>query len=135
MFFWDEYSTCIVAEPVVAEEIVTLHAVELSYDFGLHNIILEGDSMQRVNAVNTIGQNWSRYKQIVENIKGILNILKNWQISRTKRETNYGAYGLPKTTIKQVMNSIWLEEILFFFFSFFNLRYCNHGAVCAIFLE
>jgi hypothetical protein len=43
------------SEPVVAEAIAALHAAEFSRDLGLPKIILEGDSLQVVNAVQDTG--------------------------------------------------------------------------------
>lgn len=57
------HTKSIVPEPMVAKEIAALSAAKFSRDFGLQSIILEGD--------------WSRYVQIVENTKGVLNLLRN----------------------------------------------------------
>jgi hypothetical protein len=103
-------TTCIVSEPVIVEAIVTLNVAEFSSDFGLQSIILKGDSLQVVNALKTNGQNWSQYGQIVEDAKSILTGLRSWQI-HIKREANFAAHELTKAATKQVMDSVWMEEI------------------------
>lgn len=48
-------------EPVVAEALATLHAVEFNQDLRLRRIILEGDELQVVNAVKSTGHKWNKY--------------------------------------------------------------------------
>jgi hypothetical protein len=52
-----------------------LKAVEFSRNRGLYKIILEGDSLQVVNAVNAAGPNCSTYGQIMANIQAVLHTL------------------------------------------------------------
>jgi len=62
-------------EPVVTKAIAALKAVEFSRNRGLYKIILEGDSLQVVNAVNAAGPNCSTYGQIMANIQAVLHTL------------------------------------------------------------
>lgn len=56
---------CIIAEPVVAETLAALNAVEFSRDLELLSILLEGDSLRVVTAVKNMSLNWSRYGHII----------------------------------------------------------------------
>jgi hypothetical protein len=69
---------------------------EFSRDLGFRKIFLEGDMLQVVNAVTSRGPNWSRYEQIIDDIKGVLNCMQNWQIAHVRREGNFAAHGLAK---------------------------------------
>jgi hypothetical protein len=46
--------------------------------------MMEGDSFQVVIAVNNTSPDWSRYGHIIEDIKIVLQGLRNWQISDPK---------------------------------------------------
>jgi ribonuclease HI len=83
-------------EPVVAEAIAALHAVEFSRDLGLPRIVLEGDSLQVVTAVQDLRPTWSRYGHITADIRTILKGFRSWQVCHTKRVSNYAAHGLAK---------------------------------------
>jgi hypothetical protein len=48
------YTLGFISKPVVAEAIAALHVVEFSRDLGIPHLILEGDSLQVVNAVQDI---------------------------------------------------------------------------------
>jgi hypothetical protein len=45
---------------VVAEALATLSAAGFSRDLGLQSIILQGDSLQVVNALNAMGANMGK---------------------------------------------------------------------------
>lgn len=51
------HSVCVRQELVIEEAQATLRAVEFSCELGLQNIILEGDSLQVINAVKVNGPN------------------------------------------------------------------------------
>jgi hypothetical protein len=53
---------------------------------GLSNIILEGDTLQIVNAVKTTGTNWSNFGHIVDEIKLIRIELAEIVENRTCQE-------------------------------------------------
>jgi hypothetical protein len=55
------HTICIIVEPEVVQAIAALNAMELSRDLGLPSIMLKCDSLQVVNAVKVISQNWSIY--------------------------------------------------------------------------
>jgi ribonuclease HI len=114
-----EFST----EPVVAEAIAALHAAEFSRDLGLQMIILEGDSLQVVNAIQDTGPNWSRYGHIVADIRTVLQGFQGWQICHTKRATNYAAHGLAKEAILNVIDRVWMEEIPSCIYDFVTLEH------------
>jgi ribonuclease HI len=98
-------------DPVIAEAQAALCAVEFSRDLGLQSIILEGDSLQVVNALKDPRPNWTKYGQLVADAKGILIMLRSWQICHTNREANCAAHGLAKVAVKQIMDRVWIEDI------------------------
>ncbi len=63
-----------------------LHVIEFSHDLELQRIIMEGDAAQIVNVVKATKRNWSRYRQLGEDTKGVLKRLHNWQICHRRKE-------------------------------------------------
>jgi hypothetical protein len=50
--------------------------VEFNRDMGFQNIIIEGDALEVVNALQK-GYCWSEYRQLIEDAKVILNSLQS----------------------------------------------------------
>jgi hypothetical protein len=67
-----------IQEPVATEALAALHATKFSQDLGLQIIILESNTLQVVNAVKSTGRNWSKYGQLVEDTRGVFNMLHSW---------------------------------------------------------
>lgn len=96
---------------MVAEATVALKVVEFHRNRGLHKIILEGNSLQMVNALNAVGPNCSIYRQIVADVQAILHTFWSWQVCHTKRGENFAAHGLAKEGVKHCMDRIWVDCI------------------------
>jgi len=47
----------------------------------------------------------------VTDIQIVLSTRHFWQIRHTRIAANYAAHGLAKATVKQIMDSVWIEEI------------------------
>lgn len=75
-------------ETVSAKATTALNAMEFCRKVGIRNILLEGDSLLVIKAINDPRSNWLHYGQIIEDIKLILGSLRSWTIRHVKRETN-----------------------------------------------
>jgi hypothetical protein len=64
-----------------------------------------------LTVVKSQGRNWSRYGHIIDDIREILNCIQSWQIGNVSRVVNSAAHNLAKTTVKQVIDRVWIEEI------------------------
>jgi hypothetical protein len=51
----------------------------------LRVFLLEGDSLIVVQAINCIGENWSKYENIITNIQAVLTGFNIWKTCNTKR--------------------------------------------------
>ncbi|XP_059436284.1 uncharacterized protein LOC132169234 [Corylus avellana] len=83
--------------PVVGEAMAALEAVEFSREVGLQDVILEGDSLQVVQALQKTEQNWIPYGHIVEDARLILNTRRNWPnllVCAVKTQEQSGCQGL-----------------------------------------
>jgi ribonuclease HI len=97
-------------EPVHAEAMGALMAAELCRDLGLLDVMLEGDSLQVVQALKCMSQNWSPYGQIVEDARSVLYTSRSWIVSHVKREANSAAHYLAKYALFNVQDRVWMEE-------------------------
>lgn len=100
-----------VYDTVSAEAFAALCAVEFCREVGIQDIILEGDSLLVVKALNDSNPNWLRYGQIIEDTRLVLGSLRSWNVQHVKQEANAAAHGLAKNAISISTDHIWLEEI------------------------
>jgi ribonuclease HI len=109
-------------EPAAAEATTALSAVEFCKEVGIQDILLEGDSMLVVTAINDSRPNWLRYGQIIDDVKMVLNSLRKWSSRHIKREANSAAHGLAKYTTRINESQVWLEDAPTCIFEVVNLE-------------
>jgi ribonuclease HI len=71
-------------------------AVEFCKDVGLQDVILEGDSLQVIQAFKDQGENFRPYGQVVDDAKSIMGRTRSWMSCNAKRDANMTAHGLAK---------------------------------------
>jgi ribonuclease HI len=73
-------------DPIIAESFATLRVVEFYRNRGFSHIILEGDSLIVVTALNNRDDNWRsrRYEQIMNDIDVVIYCFDSWQCCHTK---------------------------------------------------
>jgi len=62
----------IVGDPTAAEATAAWYVISLCVDRGYQQVVLEGDSMTVVSALNQSLPNWSSYGQLIKDTKGRL---------------------------------------------------------------
>lgn len=70
-------SRMFIIESTVAKAYVVWKTVVLSKELGFHNIILEDDALKIVHALCNEAQLWSRYGNLIDDSKLILDGLKS----------------------------------------------------------
>jgi ribonuclease HI len=100
-----------IQEPVTAEAMGALSAVELCKEIGIQEIFLEGDSKTVVQAIQGMGSNLCLYGQIVGDIQMVLKQCRKWEVGHVGREGNQAAHILAKAAVQEFRETIWLEEI------------------------
>jgi hypothetical protein len=65
---------------------------------------MEVDALQVVNIVKANGHNWWRYGKLVDDTRGVLNLMHSWQIGRVRSDVHYVAHGLVITAVKQIID-------------------------------
>jgi ribonuclease HI len=84
VFAASSYSVNACVDPILAEALAALHTLEFCRNRSLTSIILEGDSLIVVNAINRPSFNWSLLGNIISNIQGLLYGFHNWKVCYTQ---------------------------------------------------
>jgi ribonuclease HI len=97
----------IAVEPVVAETLAALFAILWCQEQNYHDVILEGDALQVVNAVNNDRQCSSYYGHLVEDVKLGLRRLNCTKFCHVRHSANAAAHELAflaRTHVTEVIN-------------------------------
>lgn len=86
----------VIAEPIVAEALAALHAMELCQEMGFNYIILDGDALQIVLAFKAEGNNWSKFGYLVDGIKEGLRLLRSGSVIHVKKSVNVAAHTIAR---------------------------------------
>ena len=78
------------------EALAALKALQLAYDLGFQNVILEGDSLGLIQALKAEDHNLSPLGLLVEDVKLFANNFVRLSYSHIKRNGNSVAYNLAK---------------------------------------
>lgn len=70
-----------ITNPTVADAFFAWKAVEFGRDLGIQNTILEGNALDIVHALRKEEQSWSRYGNLLDNSKTLLNSLQSWYVN------------------------------------------------------
>ncbi|XP_059429044.1 uncharacterized protein LOC132162842 [Corylus avellana] len=99
--------------PVTAKAMGMLQATEFCQDLRMSDIVLEGDSLQGVQAVNAKGDQWLQFGQIIADIQVVLSQFRRCEVLHAKREANFdfAAHGLAKVAAQEPTEKIWKEDI------------------------
>jgi hypothetical protein len=95
-------------DSTVAEALAFWTAANLRHQLGLVEAILEGDSLEIVNAVAKEGEVWSNYGPVVEEAKGVLNGRYPWEVKHVRRSANKAAHTIAKWAVADNINQLWL---------------------------
>ncbi|XP_059445373.1 uncharacterized protein LOC132177154 [Corylus avellana] len=93
-------------EPVIAEAMGALRAIELCREMWIQEVIFEGDCKTVVQAINCKEYQWSRYGQVVEDSKTLLGDIRRWEMRHVNRGANTTAHGLAKFAINGPIDRI-----------------------------
>ncbi|XP_035546313.1 uncharacterized protein LOC118348520 [Juglans regia] len=86
-------------DPALAEAYGALIAVQFGLELGLSQVIIEGDSLQVINALKREEERCNSASMFVEEAKHLLNFFAKWEVSYVRRNGNYIAHLLAKNTL------------------------------------
>lgn len=88
-----------ITAPDIAEAVAALKAVTFCRERGLSKVVLEGDALQVVTALNSSTGNWSSYGHLIEEARSQLNDLHTWRVRHVRRHLNGAAHRLAKEAL------------------------------------
>jgi ribonuclease HI len=99
-----------IIDPTTAEVMAAWQMVEICVRLGFSEIILEGDSMEVVQALNQEDSSWGRYGFFINDAKILLQQVQHWKVSHVKRTANEVAHRLAKYALFFGEERLWCEE-------------------------
>ena len=101
-----------VFEPVIGEAMAAMAAMKFCNSKAMQDIILEGDSLQVVQAVKEKSLSWRKYGHIIDDIWLLLCTNRRWRIQDVKRTSNRAAHWLAQEGLRNVAEQQWLDHLL-----------------------
>jgi ribonuclease HI len=87
-----------------------IYAVEFGRDIGVQDVILEGDSLIVVKALQAKTENLSPYRHLIEDTRLLLSNFRMAEVRHVKRIFNKVAHGLAREAVKNCVDNIWMEK-------------------------
>ncbi|XP_042972982.1 uncharacterized protein LOC122304783 [Carya illinoinensis] len=97
-------------DPLLGEAVVARRATSFCAELGLNDIILEGDSLAMVKAVQHREDSWSSSGIIIRDVKLMLSKTCHWSIHYVPREVNVIAHHLAKFGFTCLKDCILIED-------------------------
>ncbi|XP_059436514.1 uncharacterized protein LOC132169501 [Corylus avellana] len=97
--------------PVIAEAMGAVYAAEFGRDTGVQDVILEGDSLIVVKALQAEIEDLSPYGHLIDEARMLLRHFRTAQVRHVKRNSNKAAHGLAKEAVRKCIDNIWMEEM------------------------
>jgi ribonuclease HI len=99
-----------ITDPATAEAYAAWKAVQFGRDLGLPKVILEGDALVIVQALQKEDPSWHKYGSLIETSRSLLRSFQSWSVRHTKREANMAAHLLAKEALRTPPETVWMEE-------------------------
>jgi ribonuclease HI len=100
-----------ITDPSSAEALAAWKMAELCVMLGLNNVLLEGDSLEVVQALCKEDSTWGRYGALISDAKLLLQHVQNWTVCHVKREANEVAHKLAKLAFSFSEERLWREDL------------------------
>ena len=98
-------------EPVIGEAMAAMVEVKFSKEREIQDVILEGDSMQVVQALQDRNPSWRTYGHIIDDTRVFLGTCRSWTVHHVKRDANRAAHGLAKGGLGLATEHQWIDEL------------------------
>jgi hypothetical protein len=94
-----EASRKFITDPTTAEALAAWKMAELCVRMQLDNVVLEGDSLEVVQALNNKDCSWARYGTLINDAKLMLLCVQQWSIIHVRRQANGVAHRIAKMAL------------------------------------
>jgi hypothetical protein len=99
-----------VTDLATAEAIATWKTTKVCTLMGFQKVILEGDSLEVVKALQGDGCCWSRFGTMINDAKIIFNNLQEWQVCHTKYMAKTPVHLLAKHGLTVFDDHLWQDD-------------------------
>lgn len=95
----------------LVEALAARRAVVLAKESSLFDVIIEGDCLQVVQALEKIGSCKTLFGHILEETIWLGSMLRHCQFQHVRREGNRLAHGLARRAVLSADTNVWVEEL------------------------
>ena len=95
----------------MAEALATQRAVIFSRELSLFNIIVEGDCLHVIQALQRTGPCYMLFGHIIDETKMLGRMMRGCRFQHVRRERNRLAHSLAKKTILFADTKVWVEAL------------------------
>ncbi|XP_035551702.1 uncharacterized protein LOC118349877 [Juglans regia] len=100
----------LIPDPLLGEAVAARRASSFCAELGLQHIILEGDSLSVVKAIQHKEDSWSDTRLVIRDIKIMLSKTRSWSVLHVHREVNVIAHHLAKFALSCQEDCILIED-------------------------
>ncbi|KAF5454991.1 hypothetical protein F2P56_024611 [Juglans regia] len=97
-------------DPLLAESYGALQAVKLAREIGLHQVILEGDSLQVTKALVEDREELSSSSMFCNETRHFLKLFEKWEVTHVRRNVNHIAHLLAKNALSISDQIVTMED-------------------------
>ena len=86
-------------------------ALQLAWELGLYNVVLEGDSLSVINALRDECKSMSSYGHVTTVIRQVMTSFREAKVCHVYREGNILAHSLSLMALDVESKVVWIEDV------------------------
>jgi hypothetical protein len=110
----------LIIDPIVAEGVRAWLSVELCHQLGFQRVVLEGDSLEIIQALCK-EKCWSSYGHLINDVKTLLHVIPQWEIHHVRRYSNIAVHRMAKMALTIWEDCLWVDSIPKYIQDFVNI--------------
>jgi uncharacterized protein YwbE len=114
-----------ISDPTLAEAMAARKGVEFAKMLGLRSFLMEGDSLEIVEAIRNGEDSSKRYRGVVHDILVKLSDFHMWGISFVCRGGNRVAHEIAKIDVSLSLHQVWIDTFPSSLSNCIQKDYCN----------
>jgi hypothetical protein len=103
-------SRCLLTDPLTAEAMAALFAVQFSIEVGFFDVVFEGDAQTVIKEIDSQPPHLSRIGHFIESIASVRQQCRNSNFVYVHRSINGAAHVLACEAAFSNVNETWLED-------------------------
>jgi hypothetical protein len=98
-----------IVDPLTVETVAVWHAAQFVCEMGYQKVVLEGNSLSVISALQRVGPCGSGCGQLISDTQIILSSLEHHSFKHVKRDANKAAHGIGKFALSQLLDKVWVD--------------------------